>query len=96
MSLQCRTVAFILMHGPRKPSLNLKRNAVVGRHKTSVYLEETFWKALHEIAAANNIALSDLLLTLDTERHHGNLSSAIRVFVLEHYRSQPILIDPTA
>jgi predicted DNA-binding ribbon-helix-helix protein len=96
MSLQCRTVAFILMQGPRKPSLNMKRNAVVGRHKTSVYLEETFWKALHEIAAANNIALSDLLLTLDSERHHGNLSSAIRVFVLEHYRNQPILIDPTA
>jgi predicted DNA-binding ribbon-helix-helix protein len=81
----------------RQKSQNKKRNAVVGRHKTSIYLEEAFWKALHEIAAARNIALSDLLLTIDSRRHHDNLSSAIRVFVLEHYRNQHrIVIDPTA
>jgi hypothetical protein len=40
--------------------------------------------------------LSDLLIMLDTERHHGNLSSAIQVFVLEYYRDQPPPIDPTA
>jgi predicted DNA-binding ribbon-helix-helix protein len=79
-------------------SLNKKRNAVVRGHKTSIYLEETFWKALREIAAARNIALSDLLVTIDNEQQHGNLSSAIRTFVLEYYRDQPppILIDPTA
>jgi predicted DNA-binding ribbon-helix-helix protein len=79
----------VFMKRRLRQSLNVKRNAVVGRHKTSVYLEETFWKALHEIAAANNIALSDLLLAIDRRGDHHNLSSAIRVFVLEHYR------DPT-
>ena len=38
--------------------------------------------------AAANITLSDLVASIDTDRHHGNLSSAIRLFVLDHYRTQ--------
>jgi predicted DNA-binding ribbon-helix-helix protein len=86
----------IFMKRQLRQSLNMRRDAVVGRHRTSVCLEEAFWKGLHEIAAARNIALSDLLITINTERHNGNLSSAIRVFVLQYYRDRtaPILIEP--
>jgi predicted DNA-binding ribbon-helix-helix protein len=67
-------------------SLNLKRSVRIGRHKTSVSLEDAFWKDVQEIAAIRNVSLSDLLTTIDTGRHYGGLSSAIRLFVLEHYR----------
>jgi predicted DNA-binding ribbon-helix-helix protein len=68
-------------------SLNAKRSVVIGRHKTSVSLEDAFWKGFNEIAASRNITLSDLLATIDTGRNYGGLSSAIRLFVLEHYRA---------
>jgi predicted DNA-binding ribbon-helix-helix protein len=93
MAVCCR-----FMERRLQKSLNMRRNTVVGRHRTSVSLEKPFWESLQEIAATGNIAISDLLLTIDSERHDGNLSSAIRVYVLEHYRERPqrILIDPTA
>ena len=66
----------------------VKRSIVIAGHKTSVSLEDAFWKGLKEIAAMRNIPLSDLVSTIDNERQHGNLSSAIRLFVLDHYRTQ--------
>jgi predicted DNA-binding ribbon-helix-helix protein len=66
----------------------VKRSIVIAGHKTSVSLEDAFWKGLKEIAAMRNIPLSDLVSTIDNERQHGNLSSAIRLFVLDHYRNQ--------
>ena len=66
----------------------VKRSIVIAGHKTSVSLEDAFWKALKEIATAREMTLSDLVATIDTDRHHGNLSSAIRLFVLDHYRAQ--------
>lgn len=66
----------------------VKRSIVVAGHKTSVSLEDAFWKGLKDVAIARNITLSDLVASIDTGRHQGNLSSAIRLFVLEHYRSQ--------
>ncbi|WP_237718428.1 ribbon-helix-helix domain-containing protein [Rhodovulum sp. PH10] len=65
----------------------MKRSIVIAGHKTSVSLEDAFWKALKEIAAARHVTLSDLVSTIDSERRHGNLSSAIRLFVLDHFRS---------
>ena len=65
----------------------VKRSIVIAGHKTSVSLEDAFWKGLKEIAGDRNITLSDLVGTIDTDRQHGNLSSAIRLFVLDHYRS---------
>ena len=65
-----------------------KRSIVVAGHKTSVSLEDAFWKALKEIAGQREITLSDLVASIDSQRHHGNLSSAIRLFVLEFYRHQ--------
>ncbi len=66
----------------------VKRSIVIAGHKTSVSLEDAFWKGLKEIAAARGLTLSDLVSKIDSERRHGNLSSAIRLFVLDHYRSQ--------
>jgi predicted DNA-binding ribbon-helix-helix protein len=68
-------------------SLVIKRSIVVGGHKTSVSLEEAFWKGIKEIAASRNLTLSGLVSTIDSERLYGNLSSAIRLFVLDHYRT---------
>jgi predicted DNA-binding ribbon-helix-helix protein len=69
-------------------SLVIKRSIVVAGHKTSVSLEDPFWNALTEIAGGRNMTLSNLVGAIDTERHHGNLSSAIRLFVLSSYREQ--------
>ena len=69
-------------------SLILKRSVVLAGHKTSVSLEDTFWRSLKEIAAYQHVTLSALLASIDTDRHHGNLSSAIRLFVLNFYRDQ--------
>jgi predicted DNA-binding ribbon-helix-helix protein len=69
-------------------SLVVKRSIVVSGHKTSVSLEDAFWTALKEIAKARNVTLSDLVATIDSERRHDNLSSTIRLFVLDVYRKQ--------
>jgi Uncharacterized protein related to arylsulfate sulfotransferase involved in siderophore biosynthesis len=69
-------------------SRNAKRSVVIGRHKTSVSLEDAFWKSLIDIAVIRDMPLSDMLATIDNGREYGGLSSAIRVFVLNHYRTQ--------
>jgi predicted DNA-binding ribbon-helix-helix protein len=64
----------------------VKRSIVIAGHRTSISLEDSFWKALKEIAATRSETLSDLVAAIDDKRRGGNLSSAIRVFVLDHYR----------
>jgi predicted DNA-binding ribbon-helix-helix protein len=64
----------------------VKRSIVIAGHKTSVSLEDAFWKGLKEIATGREVTLSDLVASIDTDRRHDNLSSAIRLFVLDHYR----------
>jgi predicted DNA-binding ribbon-helix-helix protein len=54
-------------------------------HKTSVSLEDAFWNAIHEIAAKRGVKVGELISTIDSDRQHSNLSSAIRLFVLDHY-----------
>ena len=66
----------------------VKRSIVVAGHKTSVSLEEAFWNGMKEISALRNITLSELVGQIDSNRQQGNLSSAIRLFVLEHFRSR--------
>jgi predicted DNA-binding ribbon-helix-helix protein len=65
----------------------VKRSIVIAGHKTSVSLEEAFWKGLKEIATNRRLTLSDVVASIDTDRHIGNLSSAIRLFVLDYYRA---------
>ena len=66
----------------------VKRSIVIDGHKTSVSLEDAFWDQLKEIAHVQRVTLSKLVATIDETRQHGNLSSAIRLFVLEHFRTQ--------
>ena len=68
-----------------------KRSIKLYGHQTSVTLEDGFWNALKDIAATQGISVSRLIATIDSERHgrpQTNLSSAIRLFVLDHYRSR--------
>jgi predicted DNA-binding ribbon-helix-helix protein len=64
----------------------VKRSVIIGSHKTSVSLEEAFWQGLKDIAASRRVPLRNLVNIIDTGRQHGNLSSAIRLFVLNYYQ----------
>jgi predicted DNA-binding ribbon-helix-helix protein len=64
----------------------IKRSVVVSGRKTSVSLEDAFWKALKEIAVARDLTLSDLVGSIDAGRQQANLSSAIRLFILNFYK----------
>jgi len=66
----------------------IKRSIVIAGHKTSVSLEDAFWKGLKDIAVSRQLTLSDLVATIDSGRPHGNLSSAIRLFVLNYYQAK--------
>ena len=73
----------------------VKRSIVIAGHKTSVSLEDAFWRGLKEIAAERNLTLSELVASIDSDRQHGNLSSGIRLFVLDHYRNPtPVAREP--
>jgi predicted DNA-binding ribbon-helix-helix protein len=69
-------------------SLVRKRSVVIAGHKTSISLEDQFWNALREAAEHRDMTLSELVSEIDAERLRGNLSSAIRLFVLGVYRDQ--------
>jgi predicted DNA-binding ribbon-helix-helix protein len=73
-------------HLERSPVI--KRSVVIAGHKTSVSLEDAFWTEFREIARERNVALSDLMTRIEKEHTEGNLSSAIRVFVLTHLRDK--------
>jgi predicted DNA-binding ribbon-helix-helix protein len=70
-------------------SLVIKRSIVIAGHKTSVSLEDPFWSELKDIAERQRITLSTMVGEIDTQRQQGNLSSAIRLFVLDHVRNHP-------
>jgi predicted DNA-binding ribbon-helix-helix protein len=65
----------------------VKRSIIIAGHKTSVSLEDAFWSGLKEIASGRDTTVSDLVAAIDSDRRHGNLSSAIRLFVLDFYRT---------
>lgn len=67
----------------------LKRSVTIAGHATSVSLEEEFWAALREIARRRNMSLAAMVASVDGKRA-GNLSSALRLLVLESYRSGEI------
>src|SRR5882724_11996722 len=66
----------------------VKRSIVIAGHKTSVSLEDAFWRGLKEIAGGQDISVSEMVGAIDSGRAQGNLSSALRLFVLDHYRSR--------
>jgi predicted DNA-binding ribbon-helix-helix protein len=62
----------------------VKRSLTIAGHRTSVSLEEAFWRRLQRIAAGRGLSVSALAAAVDAERGEANLSSALRVHVLEH------------
>jgi predicted DNA-binding ribbon-helix-helix protein len=75
------------LRGVSMKSPVVKRSIIIEGHKTSVSLEDAFWTGLKRIASGRGRTMSEMVATIDSSRTHGNLSSAIRLFVLDHYRN---------
>ena len=69
------------MHRPVKRSFN------IAGHRTSISLEAAFWAALKDAAAREGVALTHLVARIDSGRNRAGLSSAVRVWLLDYYRS---------
>ena len=65
----------------------IKRAIMIDGHKTSISLEDAFWSGLKEIADAERTTVSELVAKIDKTRKQGNLSSAVRLFVLDRVRN---------
>jgi predicted DNA-binding ribbon-helix-helix protein len=68
----------------------IKRSVVLNGHKTSISLEDAFWSTLKEIAQAQGATVSQTVTEIDKSRRGKNLSSAIRLFVLDRVRSKKV------
>jgi predicted DNA-binding ribbon-helix-helix protein len=68
----------------------VKHSVVIDGHKTSISLEDAFWGHLRDIARTHHCSTGKLVAEIDEGREHSNLSSAIRVFVLEYFREKAI------
>ena len=67
----------------------VKRSVIIAGHETSVSLEDAFWNRLKNIADERQMTISDLVAEIDSQRQNSNLSSALRVFVLNFYCTNP-------
>ena len=79
--------------GAQMKSSIVKHSIVIDGHKTSVSLEDAFWSELKGIAHAQKATLGKLVAVIDATRGHGNLSSAIRLYVLEYFRTNGAGVD---
>jgi predicted DNA-binding ribbon-helix-helix protein len=68
--------------------MTVKHSIAIWGNKTSVSLEDSFWSALKFIAQDSQLTLLNLVKKVDAERVDGNLSSALRIFVLQHFRGE--------
>jgi predicted DNA-binding ribbon-helix-helix protein len=75
-----------MIRRPGLGSLVLKRAVMIDQHETSSSLEASFLDGLKEIAAQEGISIPALITRIDTDRQRANLSSAVRLYVLDHYR----------
>ena len=66
----------------------IKHSISLAGHNTSVTLENQFWDGLREIAQNENISITTLIERIDTDRIGSNLSSSVRLFVLNHYKTR--------
>lgn len=65
----------------------VKRSFTIAGHRTSISLEAAFWDALRTLAAQERVPVAQLIARIDQARDGGGLSSAVRVWILDHYRS---------
>ena len=72
----------------------VKRSIVIAGHRTSVSLEDDFWSGLKEIGREHKMTLASLIADINGRRLDTNLSSAVRLFVLRHFRSKNIANIP--
>ena len=83
----------LLGTGQRRGALKssiVKRSVALAENNTSVSLEDAFWRGLKDIARSRRTTLSNLINSIDLDRDQGNLSSALRLFVLDHYQMRPL------
>ncbi len=73
---------------PRSSTRPVKRSLTIAGHRTSISLEEPFWQALQQVAREKRKPLASLIFQIDAQRNKTNLSSAIRVYLLEHFRER--------
>jgi predicted DNA-binding ribbon-helix-helix protein len=66
----------------------VKHSVTIAGRRTSISLENEFWRELRKIAAQRKLSLGELILEIEANQQHGNLCSAIRLFVLGVYRDQ--------
>lgn len=67
----------------------VKRSLTLKGHRTSVSLEDEFWQAFRDIAEDKDLAINALAAEIDAERDlESGLASAIRLYVLRHFRNQ--------
>jgi len=64
----------------------VKRSFTIAGHRTSISIEAPFWDALRQVAEAKRTTVAALVAAIDKERGTSGLSSAVRVWVLEHFR----------
>ncbi|QGM94664.1 ribbon-helix-helix domain-containing protein [Methylocystis rosea] len=69
----------------------VKHSVIIAGHRTSVSLEDAFWRALKDIAAQEDVSLAALIARVDAGRGEANLSSALRVFVLERIQQRRLI-----
>ncbi len=61
-----------------------KTVTIAGRHNTSISIEDEFWKILQNIAQKDNVTINDIVTKIDAEKKTNNLSSAIRIYILNY------------
>jgi predicted DNA-binding ribbon-helix-helix protein len=65
----------------------IKRSINLAGHDTSVTLEGEFWNALQDIARSKRVSIPVLIDQIDKDRSGSNLSSSVRLFVLEYFKA---------
>ncbi len=63
-----------------------KHTVVINGHNTSVFVEDDFWIELKKISSDKKVSLSELISLIDQNKKKSNLSSAIRLYILNHLR----------
>jgi predicted DNA-binding ribbon-helix-helix protein len=68
----------------------VKRSFAIKGHRTSISMEAPFWEALQQVAALESSSVAGLVATIDASRGEAGLSSAVRVWVLDYFRSRAL------
>jgi len=71
-----------------RPDVNRKRSVVVSKRRTSVSLEDSFWISLQAIVKMENTTIEHYIEMIERRRDTPNLSSNLRIAVLEYYKQQ--------